>query len=166
MSQSEVLLTLRNGVWILGKAGLSEEVRKFIVEHIDSIGQLEVLLFLYRNKESLWTAELVGDRMRSSAIAADQQLKGLHSHQLVTLKVESGRELYGFNSSFHSLDSVTGQSNDSDRKQTSQFDSSNVVGEVARFYETHRVAVITLIYEKPVDAIRSFANAFRLKKDG
>jgi predicted ArsR family transcriptional regulator len=39
------------------------------------------------------------------------------------------------------------------------------VADLARAYADRRVTVIGLIFSKPVDKIRSFADAFRLRKD-
>ena len=40
-----------------------------------------------------------------------------------------------------------------------------LVGSLEKVYEERRVSVITLIYSKPVDKVRTFADAFRLRKD-
>jgi hypothetical protein len=39
------------------------------------------------------------------------------------------------------------------------------VAQLARDYAERRVTIITLIFSKPVDKLRSFADAFRLRKD-
>jgi hypothetical protein len=44
-------------------------------------------------------------------------------------------------------------------------EQERVVEDLARCYNERRVSVITLIYSKPRDHIRSFANAFRIRED-
>lgn len=39
------------------------------------------------------------------------------------------------------------------------------VATLAALYATHRVSIISMIFSKPVDRLRSFADAFRLRKD-
>jgi hypothetical protein len=39
------------------------------------------------------------------------------------------------------------------------------VAQLAKDYAERRVSVITLIFSKPVDKLRTFADAFRLRKD-
>ena len=44
-------------------------------------------------------------------------------------------------------------------------DLHRAVAGLAREYAARRVTVIGLIFSKPVDKIRSFADAFRLRRD-
>jgi hypothetical protein len=42
---------------------------------------------------------------------------------------------------------------------------ARLVDKLAEMYRERRVAVITAVYTKPIDKIRSFADAFRLRKE-
>jgi hypothetical protein len=44
-------------------------------------------------------------------------------------------------------------------------EADRLVGELIRLYQERRVAVITLIYSKPVNKVQTFADAFRLRKE-
>jgi hypothetical protein len=39
------------------------------------------------------------------------------------------------------------------------------VAALAGLYATHRVSIISMIFSKPADRLRSFADAFRFRKD-
>ena len=41
-----------------------------------------------------------------------------------------------------------------------------LIAEVASAYSNRRVAVISLIYSKPLNKVQTFADAFRLRKEG
>ena len=41
----------------------------------------------------------------------------------------------------------------------------SAVDEVSKLYQQRRVTIINLIYSKPVDHVRSFADAFKFKKE-
>jgi predicted transcriptional regulator len=129
----------------LSVSRLSDAVNKFINESIFSVGQLEVLLLLYRNRQTRWTAKAIGEELRSSEIAAAQQLRDLESRRLIIQKTESGL-------SWYELDT-----NSSDQLRT--------IEQLEKYYEDYKVSIISLIYEKPIDSLRQFAEAFKLKKD-
>jgi hypothetical protein len=40
-----------------------------------------------------------------------------------------------------------------------------LIDELAAVYQERRVAVISLIYSKPIDKVQTFADAFRLRKE-
>ncbi|MGC4076081.1 MAG: hypothetical protein QM702_03425 [Rubrivivax sp.] len=49
---------------------------------------------------------------------------------------------------------------------TSPAELATVVDRLARLYAGRRVSIIALIYSKPTDTLRTFADAFRFRKDG
>ncbi|WP_373044470.1 hypothetical protein [Vulgatibacter sp.] len=122
--------------------GISEEVRTFVVEHIDSVEQLEVLLLIRASAKRTWTAEGVASELRIDPRSAGQRLEDLRKAGLVA-PAEGGGVCF------------------SPRSQS----LARVVEELAQSYHTHRVSVISLIFSKPSERIRSFSDAFRLRRE-
>lgn len=121
---------------------LSNEVKEFIAKYIHSVLQLEVLLVVSQNKDKLWTPAAVGRKLNLSAESAKVQLDGL-SRRLLTLD-EADEDGYRYNPSSDELDQT--------------------VSRLASAYATQRVAILTLIFAKPVDKVRLFKEAFRMIK--
>jgi hypothetical protein len=118
---------------------------RFIHEYIDSVEQLEVLLLLRSSAPSAWTAEAVARDLRTAETSVTARLKTLHTQKLVEASTVEGSTAYRY--------APDGAGTD------------RLVGELASEYALRRVAVITLIFSKPNDAVRSFADAFRIRKD-
>jgi hypothetical protein len=126
-------------------SGISEEVKRFVYEHIESVEQLEVLLLLRSTAPAEWTAESVARELRIAAPSAAIRLDDLASRDLLI---------------------VTGPSRSVYRYEPAGVDRDRVLRALADAYSTHRVSLITLIFSKPSDTIRSFADAFKIwKKD-
>jgi hypothetical protein len=62
---------------------ISPEVRRFVLERIHSVAQLELLLMLHRDPSVEWTAETAGREMRYPADLAAAELLGLRRAGLV-----------------------------------------------------------------------------------
>ena len=120
---------------------IPSDVRRFIVDHIDSVEQLEVLLLLHRNPARWWTAADVNAEIRTSLASAADRLRDLAERRLAG--VEPGT-LPRYR--FAPVDAAVG----------------GLVSRVAETYRKHRVAIVTLVYSKPSDAVRDLADAFRL----
>ena len=107
-------------------------MRTFIKNNFQSVGELEVLLLLYANKEKAWSANDVEFEMRSSKLAAKLHLDSLFAKNLIT-QVDPARSTYSFSSKDSSLEQK--------------------VQELSEIYPTYHVSIITLIYEKRRDAL-------------
>lgn len=129
----------------MSNTGIPDEVRRFIIEKISSVGQLEVLLLIYKYKEKEWTTDAVAAEMRSSDMAASKHLNDLCSLQLLCMQSEGGTNSYTIS-------------------ELSK-DQEEAVGQLMKYYHEYRVSIISLIYEKPTDALRYFADAFIIKRD-
>jgi len=120
---------------------ISEELRVFIRKYINSVSLLDVLLMLKREASRVWTPDEVSTEMRTNPYYAKTQLEELVAAKiLVTI---DGRG-YQFLS-----DSVHGE----------------IIDQLERLYNSRRSTVINYIYSQPIDSIRDFANAFKIKKD-
>lgn len=124
----------------MAESGIPAAARKLIQSCIDSVETLEVLLHL-RAFGDARTPERVAAELRVDPTSARRRVTGLVQAGL--LAADGGGFRYA----------------PRDRALDLQ------VGELASAYATHRVSVITEIYRRPSDAIRSFADAFRLRKD-
>jgi hypothetical protein len=124
---------------------LPDDVRRFIAGNISSVAQLEVLLLLRAEREREWTADEVSRALYAAEGGMAGQLHDLVSKGLAYLtQAPDARFRYRPNAD-DPLD--------------------DVVARLANLYKERRVAVISLIYSEPVDKARSFADAFRLRKD-
>lgn len=125
--------------------GITDELRHFIEDAIDSIGTLEVLLLLRERHERAWGADEVSRELRSNPTSARQQLDRLTARRLVR-KTDAGADaLFLFDPS--PVD-------------------AELISRLARQYAERKVTVIGLIYERRSgEHLRVFSDAFKLRKD-
>lgn len=121
---------------------LPSEVRAFIVRHITSGAQLEILLLLHRDRARTWTAGAVGRELRIDAEQAAWSLSRLVADGLL-----AGDDETGF------------------RYEPRLRRKAAAVDGLAALYPTYRVAVISLIFSKPSGPMQDFADAFRLREE-
>lgn len=122
-------------------SALPDDVYRFLQGNIDSVEQLEALLLLRRGSERGWTADEVA-----------QALYGQRSPMLHLLAALAGRGL------LRELEPATF------RYAPRSAALHDVVGRVAETYRDRRVAVISLIASKPIQNVRAFSDAFRIRR--
>jgi hypothetical protein len=122
---------------------ISAEVKRFIHRTINSVEQLEVLLFLMSNAEEEWTAQEASERIRLSAEQVALCMAELVEAQL--LKVGAGGR-YRYAPKSSALEQEVADSLD-------------------RAYRERRSSVIELIYSRPLENIRVFSDAFRIRRE-
>ena len=110
--------------------------------HISSIEQLEVLLLLRREAGRAWSGDAVARELRINPESARARLEDLDARGLLA---REGPDEYRYSPRTGELD--------------------RAVAATARAYADLRVTVINHIFSKPVDKIRTFADAFKLKGD-
>lgn len=120
------------------------KARGFIKETFESVEQLEILLLLISNPEREWSAAEVGDRVRTSVEAASAKLNALHVAQLVALR-QGGVALYRYQPSSSAL-------------------AQEVADCLAQAYRDGKDTLIHLIYTRPFENIRYFADVLRIGK--
>ncbi len=134
----------------MGKVGgvsdavIPPRVQRFISTHIDSIEKLEVLLLLRARAEREWTARDVSQELRITEASAVARLEDLAARRLLAVKASSPPS-YKFS-----------PASPEDEQDVSALQET---------YSTRRVSVISFIFSKPLDKVRGFADAFRLKRD-
>jgi hypothetical protein len=119
---------------------ISEEVRRFIAAHLVAVEQLEVLLLLHRFRRP-WSAEEVHAELRTSPSSASERLEDLTRRQLLRPDGQPPRYLFSPTDPAHEA----------------------TVAALANAYAERRYTVIELIFAKPVDRLRVYADAFRIK---
>ncbi len=122
---------------------IPDDVRALIEQHISSVAQLEVLLLFFRTVPRGWDAAEVARELRIDAGSAAGLVSDLSARGFLALDA-AGRPRYA----------------------PSAATLAAAVPALETCYRERRVAVITLIFAKPPEPLRQFAEAFRLKKGG
>ena len=117
-------------------------MRAFIVRHLSSGAQLEVLLLLHRHRDRAWSATAVARELRIDSEQAAWVLSRLATDGLLGGDREAG---YRFEARL--------------RRKASAVDA------LAALYPTYRVAIISLIFSKPSGPMQDFSDAFRLREE-
>lgn len=117
-----------------------DDVRAFIVRHIDSVAQLEALLLLRANPEEDWEVGRVAARLYTGEQEVAELLVRLCADGLLTCE----NDLYRF----------AGQPPE----------IREMIDRLAAVYAKHLIPVTNMIHAKP-RRIREFADAFKFRKD-
>lgn len=120
---------------------LPASILTFLAEHIDSVAKLDVLLLLAKNSSRTWTKDTVSQELRSSEFSAVQCLSDLTASGLLHFDGQS----YRF--------------------APKRAEQALLVTQLIQAYSNFPTRVVQVIYEKPDQRLRSFADAFRLRKD-
>jgi hypothetical protein len=126
----------------VSEVAIPEDVRQFLIRHIQSIAQLEILLLLYSAPERSWT---IGDAYK--VVLSNQELveKTLERFCRLGLARKSETGTYQFSPA-------------SDQVRA-------LVTRLATLYRERQGRIIQAIYEAPVSEIEEFAKAFKIRKD-
>lgn len=122
---------------------IPENVKQFLTNCIESVGQLEVLFFFLASPQKEFDSSLISKELRSHPTSALNQMIHLSEHGV--LKKTKDPDLFIYSPK------------NSDLHET-----------ITRLYkEFHEkpVKIISFLYDKPQDKLKDFANAFKLKKD-
>jgi hypothetical protein len=120
---------------------IPENVKRLIAERIESIPELEAVLLLKDHPERDWDADEAGARLYVSRLMAAHLLAALAGRGLLRRTGETYRYL-------PATDSLRAD-----------------VDDLAQCYSRHLVAVTQLVHARPGVSVRSFADAFRFRKD-
>jgi hypothetical protein len=123
---------------------ITAAVRAFIHQHINSVEQLEVLLLMLNRRDKEWSATEVSRELYIQAASAATRLADLQRSRLLQ-STPGNPPTYRYAPAEPTLD--------------------RTVREVASAYSIRRVGVINIILEKPLDNVRVFSDAFRIRRD-
>jgi DNA-binding IclR family transcriptional regulator len=123
---------------------LSARVCQFIDQNIESLAELETLLLIRSDSKGGCDAADIAKALYISTEQAGRLLADLARRGMIAA-TEAQATHYSLN--------------------PANADSDAAIAEVALAYEERRVAVISLIYSKPLNKVQTFADAFRLRKD-
>src|SRR5688500_13618216 len=126
---------------LVGEQGIPQDVKAFIVEQIDSVVQVEILLLLHGQPGRDFTADEIGRELRIDPAWARAQLVELSTRGLLYQGQRASTPEAGPEASF--------------RYQPRSAELDRAVAGLSREYADRRVSVISLIFSKPVDKIRS-----------
>ncbi len=122
---------------------LPDEIRRFLEANIDSVEQLEILRLLGEDPQKDWAADVLAREVQLQPSAARPHLDALKDRGLITL---------------------TGQGAGLTARHGAA--TPELEAELARLLQVYRerpVTMINLVYARARDALKTFADAFRLK---
>lgn len=121
--------------------GLADDVARFLLQHIDSVEQLEVLMLVRLSPDRSWSAGEMARELYSHPTSIAQRFQTLLGRGLLR-------------------ESAPGHFQYAPRSA----DLDRVVGRVAETYRERRVAVVSLIASKPMENVKAFSDAFLIRR--
>ena len=124
----------------MSEEGIPPEVRAFLTRQVHDLEQLEVLLLLSRQPDRRWTVRDLSQELRTSELSAGRAVEHLCKSGLCV----AVNGAYSF---------------------ASAGTEARIIASLADVYRERRVAIIQLIFSRPPDPLRDFADAFDFRKD-
>lgn len=121
-----------------------DEIKQFILRHIDSIGQLEALLLLRGSPGEEWSVGTLARRLYIREPEAAPILLRLTRSGFIVAR-QSDPAAYQY--------------------QPASAELAQMTERLAEIYSRHLVPVTNLIHNKPRTRIQEFADAFKLGKE-
>jgi hypothetical protein len=121
--------------------GLPDNVHRFILQHVASVEQLEVLLLTRRSPGRSWSTEDMARELYSHPTSIEGRFQALLGSGLLR---ETGQGYYQY------------------APRTLELDAA--VGRLEEMYRERRVAVITAIASRSVANVQAFSDAFRIRR--
>jgi hypothetical protein len=123
---------------------IPEEIRVFTYKYITSLEQLEVLCQFVNNPNTELNSSMLNQTLKTNTSSIESRLEDLFNKGFLVLK-NSEKKLYQYG------------------PRTDQLHLE--ARKITQFYKDNYHSMINLIYSKPMDNIRSFADSFKLRKD-
>jgi hypothetical protein len=127
----------------MGEALIPDDVQAFLLQHIDSIAQLEALLLLRADSGRAWSVETIAKRLYITPQEAAAVLERLAADNFFT----TPPDLPG-----------------SYQYQPASGELADMVDRVAALYAQYLIPITKLIHAKPRTRVQEFADAFKLRK--
>lgn len=125
-------------------AAISERLRAFLQERLSSMDQIEVVLLLMHEPDRAWTAPEVASALGTPPQSAAMRLFLLASSGVILFEAGSGVPRYRF--------------------MATADEQEALLRELAGVYASDRGAILDVVEPGPRDPLRSFSDAFKLKK--
>jgi hypothetical protein len=122
-------------------SGLPDDVSRFLHQYIDSVEELEVLLLARISPGRSWSTSDTARELYSHPTSIAQRFKRLLGSGLLR-ETSPGVVQYA--------------------PRAAELDA--VIARLADMYRERRVAVISLIATKPLENVKAFSDAFRIRK--
>lgn len=122
---------------------LPPDVERFLLDHVDSVAELECLVYLHDNPGAAIGRDAVARALGVDPGWAAAELERLAARGVVTMDAERRTFRYA--------------------PRTDEL--GRAIADVLAAYRERRVTVIRLITTKPSKHVLGFADAFRLRKD-
>jgi len=126
-----------------GGGALPADVLRLIAESLESMEQVEILLLLRGDDARVWTADAIAVQLRLHGGSAAKNAAALAGHGLLVAD-GSSPPAYRY------------------APQTAALRAA--VDGLLVAYNTRPVTLVKAIYDRPATALRSFADAFRIRK--
>jgi hypothetical protein len=130
-------------LFLLAETPLPDQVRRFILRHIHTLEQLEILVLLLESAPRAFSDQEIAANLRTTADSARSRLSRLHGDGLIALTTDPSPK-YVFKPRSDAL--------------------AREARALLACYRERRVAVITQIFAPPAERAMLFAEAFRIKK--
>jgi hypothetical protein len=127
----------------MGEALIPEEVQVFLLQHLDSIAQLEALLLLRADPACVWSAEALAKRLYIPPQEAATVLERLATDSFLTTSQDVP---------------------DSYQYHPASDELAHMVDRIAALYAQYLIPVTNLIHSKPRSRVQEFADAFKLRR--
>ncbi len=124
---------------------IPEEVKRFLEANIDSVDQLEILRVLGEDREREWAAADLARVVQTQPQAIGPHLTALQGRKLLTTQTRGTEFLCCYGPDTPELEALT------DR--------------LLQVYRERPVTMINLVYARAREALKTFADAFRFKKE-
>lgn len=126
-------------------AHIPERVRQLVHEHLPTMEHVELLLFLSNAPDAAFTSAELASRMQVDGSATAARLADLEKSALVARQGTGDDSSYRFAPDGLAL--------------------RQAVEQLREAYKTRPVSLIRMVYERPPESARRFADAFRLRKE-
>ncbi|HWG44527.1 MAG TPA: hypothetical protein VN688_17240 [Gemmataceae bacterium] len=124
---------------------IPEEVKRFVEANIDSVDQLEILRILGENPEKEWNAVALAREVQTQAQTIGTHLAALQGRGLLVVMTR-GTDLFC-------------------RYGAGTPELENRMKQLLQVYRERPVTMINLVYARAKETLKTFAEAFRLKKE-